>query len=188
MGLLDGLKRTLALRKLPNAINNDRPRYVRNYGNANSVGIIYREKGEGFFVLVKQYVKYLRAECGIRDVMAIAYVEDSKTIPYYHKHKLRYDFFTSADLNFSLEPTSDAVKNFTSQSFDILLDFESEMCIPLRYVLAQSRAAMKVGIQQPDATEFYDVMIARPKDSTFDDYLKQLNHYLTLINTHHARA
>ena len=188
MGLFDGIKRSLAMRAMPKAINRDRRQSVSNYNTARSIGIIYREKGESFYILVKQFVKYLRAEHGVREVKALAYVDEPRAIPYYHKHKLRFDFFTPKDVNFQYDPTGDHVKNFEDNDFDILIDLEQETCYPLRFVLARSAARMKVGLYQPEWEEYYDLMLAREHESTFDDFMEELNHYLTVINTNNARA
>lgn len=176
-------------RKLLNkTLSRQRESAVHNFDDARSIAILYREKGEGFYILVKQYVKYLSDEHGIRDIMAFAYIEDKKGIPHYHVHKLKYDYFTGGDLNWRLEPTCDQVTTFVNQPFDILIDLEKEASIPLRFVLAQSKAAFKVGYYNPANEPFYDMMLAAGENDTFDEYIKQVNHYLTRINKKDARA
>jgi hypothetical protein len=161
---------------------------VHNFDDARSVAILYREKGESFFILVKQYVKYLKQEHGIREIMALGYIDDKKAVPHWHVHRLKYDYFTKGDLNWRYQPQCDQVNSFVSKNFDILIDFEKEPCLPLRYVLAESNAAFKVGYYHPENEPFYDMMLQTGERDTFDEYITQVNHYLKLINATNARA
>ena len=188
MKFFDNIKRMFGQRLLKTKLQTPRTSQVHNFGDARSIAIIYKEKGESFYILVKQYVKYLSAEHGIREVMAMCYIENKKDIPYYHVHKLKFDYFTSAELTWRMEPNCDQVTNFVKQNFDILIDLEKEPCLPLRFILAESQAAFKVGYYHPDNEPFYDMMLASGQNDTFDEYIKQVNHYLTLINRQDARA
>jgi hypothetical protein len=161
---------------------------VHNFDDARSVALLYREKGESFFILVKQYVKYLKSEHGIRDIMAMCYIDDKKTVPHYHVHRLKYDYFTRGDVNWRYEVKCDQVDNFIDQQFDILIDFEKKPSLPLQFILAESKAAFKVGYYHSDHEELYDMMLHAGEQDTFDEYIKQVNHYLKRINTKHARA
>ena len=188
MKIIQNIRRIFGERLLKTKMSSSRATKVHNFDDARSIAIIYKEKGESFYILVKQYVKYLAAEHGIREVMAMCYIEDKKMIPYYHVHKLKFDYFTSAELSWRMEPACDQVSNFVKQEFDILIDLEKEPCLPLRFILAESCAAFKVGYYHPDNEPFYDMMLASRENDTFDEYIKQVNHYLSLINKQHARA
>ena len=188
MKFIEDIRKYFGKRLLKSKMDSPRKPAVHNFSDATSVAVLYREKGESFYILVKQYVKYLRDEHGIRDIMALAYIEDKKALPHYHVHKLKYDYFTGADLSWRLEPSCDQVEKFVNQQFDILIDFEKEPSLPLRFVLAESKAAFKVGYYHEDNEPFYDMMLAAGENDTFDEYIKQINHYLTLINKKDARA
>lgn len=188
MKFIQNIKEMLGKRLLKTKLETPRTSRVHNFADARSVAIIYKEKGESFYILVKQYVKYLTSEHGIKNVMAMCYIEDKKAVPYYHVHRLKFDYFTSGDLTWRMEPNCDQVTNFINQRFDILIDFEKEFCLPLRFILAESQAAFKVGHYHPDNEPYYDMMLATDEKDTFDQYVKQVNHYLTLINRKDARA
>ncbi|NEN24972.1 hypothetical protein G3O08_15840 [Cryomorpha ignava] len=188
MKFIEDIRRFFGEKLLKAKLETPRKPAVHNFSDARSVAIIYKEKGESFYILVKQYVKYLRDEHGIRDIMAMAYIEDKKVVPHYHVHKLKFDYFSRSELNWRLEPTCDQVENFVGTEFDILIDFEKEPCLPLRFLLAESKAAFKVGYYDPQNEPFYDMMLASGNSDTFDEYIKQINHYLTLINRQDARA
>lgn len=154
---------------------------VNNYAQSTSVGLIYKEKNESFYILVKQFVKYLKAEHGIRDVLAMAYVAE-KDIPFWQVQKLEFEFFSPAELDWRLKPSSLEVDNFIAKDFDILIDFTLEPNPPLMYILSKSRARFKVGAYHPAKKEQLDMMVDLPENSTFDAYQKKLNHFLTILN------
>lgn len=154
---------------------------VCNYDQATSVGLIYKEKNESFYILVKQYVKYLKEEHGIRDVLAMAYVDD-KHIPHWQVQKLEFEFFSNEHLDWRLKPSSLEVDNFIAKDFDILLDFTLDTPPPLMYVLAQSRARFKVGAWHPKKSDLLDLMVDLKETNTFDEYVNKLNHFLTVLN------
>jgi hypothetical protein len=165
-----------------------RQKAVYNFGNARSIALVYREKGESFFILVKQYVQFLKNEYGIKEVLALCYIDDKKVVPHYHVHRLKYDYFTRKNVNWRSKPDCDEVSRFVERDFDILIDLEKESCLPLQFVVAQSRASFKVGYYNEDWKELYDLMLKTAGKTTFDGYVDQVNHYLNVIDTRHARA
>lgn len=188
MKLLNQLKLYLGERLLLKQKDSRRSAAVANFDRARSVAIIYREKGESFFILVKQYVKYLKAEQGIREVLAMAYIENEKDVPHYHLHRLQYDYFTGKELSFYMEPKCEQVANFVLNDFDILIDLEKDPPLPLRFLVQASKARFKVGYFSEQHQFLYDMMLKTDANATFDEYIKQVNHYLKLIDTHDARA
>ena len=185
MKFLENIKAKFGLRLLKSKLNQERKTEVHNFEDARSVGLLYKEKGESFFILVKQYVKYLRDEYGLKEIMAMAYIDDKKQVPHWHIHRLKYDYFTRGDLNWKNQPACQQVDKFVKKEFDILIDLEKDFCLPLRFVLAESMANFKVGYYSPENEDYYDMMIQASKEATFDEYVGQVNHYLKRIN---ARA
>ncbi|MFT4680171.1 MAG: hypothetical protein ACJAV7_002862 [Flavobacteriales bacterium] len=155
-----------------------RHRKGSNFGEAQSVAVVYNESDENHFKKVKSFVKFLHDEHGIRKIMAFGYSDaDPKNLPHWLSHKLEFDFFTEDDIAWNLHP-SQHVKTFTQQEFDILIDASNLDCIPLQYVVAKSKARMKVGNMGGHKKKHYDLMInMEPFD--FDKYLEQVNIYLT---------
>ncbi len=188
MSLWTQLKESLGERRLKMRKDPRSKPAMANFATARSVALLYREKGEGFYILVKQYVKFLKAELGIREVLALSYIEDHKDIPHYHLHRLRYDYFTSKNLDFFMEPTGEEVERFVEKDYDILIDLEKDPSLPLRYVLRMSKARLKVGHYSEAYEHLYDLMIRCDERATFDEYIKQVNHYLRKINSHEERA
>jgi hypothetical protein len=183
--------------KLPDKIRNTLSRYfldkspeknrrvkVTNFAQSISVGLIYKERNESHYILVKQYVKYLKEEHGIREVLAMAYIP-GKEIPFWQTHKLEFDFFCKNDLDWRLKPASREVENFIAKDYDILIDLTLDTEPSLMYVLAKSRARFKVGAWNAGKSDLLDLMIDLKPNSTFDQYFHKLNHFLTILNKKH---
>jgi hypothetical protein len=179
--MFEGLKRKIGLKRMRREYRNIRrtPR-VSNLSSAQSVGLIYRVDDEEKLEVVKNYVKHLKEEEGIRKVFALGYVE-GKELPEFLKAKLEFDYFCFKDMSWDFHPTGNAPKNFCEEAFDILIDMEREEIIPLRHVLNRSKARLKVGYYTQDFMHFYDIMID-VKTNEIVDYIAQVNYYLSILN------
>jgi len=186
MEWLEKMKKAWGRTKLKSALNENRETKVANFHSANSVAILYAEKGESYFILVKQYVKYLKSEFGIKEVLALCYIDQKKVIPHYHTHKLKFDYFTKGELNWYHEPNAPHVQNFESNAYDILINLERVPPLPLEFIQLKSAAKLKVGFYNENHQDHYDLMLDLPERATFDEYVKQVNHYLTKINYERA--
>jgi hypothetical protein len=186
MQWFDNIKKSWGKRKLKSAINTNRDTRVSNFHDAKSVALLYEEKGESYFILVKQYVKYLKSEYGLKEVMAMCYIDEKKQVPHYHIHRLKFDYFTKDELNWHYEPTAQQVLDFEAKEYDILINLERQPSLPLEFIQLKSAAKLKVGYYQADREDFFDLMLDLPDKATFDEYVKQINPYLTKINYERA--
>ncbi|MGK0280190.1 MAG: putative esterase, partial [Litorivivens sp.] len=61
-----------------------RHRKGSNFGEAQSVAVVYNESDENHFKKVKSFVKFLHDEHGIRKIMAFGYSDaDPKNLPHW---------------------------------------------------------------------------------------------------------
>lgn len=113
--------------------------------------------------------KHLKDELGVGRVAMLSYVEtDNKRTPSYLVKKLDSGFFCKSDLNWYGKPVSE-IEAFIDVEFDILIDLELEPVLPLKHVLKQSKAHMKVGPHQTGwGLKDYDVIIG-PNDTGEED-------------------
>ena len=154
---------------------------VMNFHNAKTIALVYVSSSESSVIMMKQYMKSIKAEYGTRQMMAMAFIDD-KEAPFYHQHKLEFDYFARKDLNWFGIPKSDVVKNFINNDYDILVDLTDGEHIPLNYVIKNSRAKFKVGKYSAELEEAYDLCIDVRRSDTLEDYLKQVNYFLNKIN------
>lgn len=148
---------------------------------AKSIGVMYWCKSESDFVLVKQYMEYLRNEHGMRKVRALAFL-DLKEAPNYILTGVHHDFMINRDLKWNRKPFGDIYDKFVEHPYDILVDLTDGDCLPLHFALKQSNARFKVGKADVKTEEEYDLLVDLDSSSTFDLYIKKINYVLQRIN------
>ena len=182
MKFIENIKDYLGKRKLNRLLVNSKARsiFFCNLNKASNVGLIASVKDEEDYKKIINFIEYLKGDIGIRKVNAITFYNE-KEIPSFLQTKLSFDFFTSEDLSWNREPLKDACKNFMKEDFDILIDLTDDFIIPLRNILAKSKASFKVGKYSEDNEAYYDFMIDS-KHNNFHQFTKEAVRYLTIIN------
>ena len=181
MAFLQQFRNNIGRYKLKNEHAINRYPQVMNFHNCKSIAFLYQSKSESSVIMMKQYMKQLKGEYGIPQMMAFAFIEE-KNVPSYHSHKLEFDYCCKKDLNWYGKAKSEAVKNFVNNDFDILLDLSNGDCIPLDFILKQSRAKFKVGKFTEERESYYDLNIDVKNNASLEEYIKQVNWFLNLIN------
>ncbi len=155
---------------------------VYNYTDATKIGILYKVVDDKMYQSVKQFVKHLKEEEGIRKIMALGYV-DEKEVPYEYQSKLEFDYFCRKELNKFGKPGGITVNNFIEEEYDILIDLTIEQCLPLRFVLLNSQARFKVGLYSEENQSYFDMMLSIDQLNNIEQLIQSINHYLSIINT-----
>lgn len=185
--MLDGIKAGIGYRKLKKEMaGQNRKAHICNLAQATSIAVIYRAEDEKMHQVVKNYLKYLKEEEGIRRLMAFSYF-DGKDTPAYLQSILEYDYFTRKDLNWHGKPSGSSVDKFINEPYDILIDLTEEPCLPLRYVLVESKAKFKVGQHNPKNEPYFDLLI----DTQMNDlakFIEQVTYYLAVLNSGQGAA
>lgn len=148
------------------------------FDEAKTIGILYNATSEKNYEIVKQFVKEIRAQQ--KDVMALGYI-DKREIPDMRYAKLGLDFFTRKAVNWKMKPKHPSVNNFINSDFDILINLNTEKCIPLKYISAMTRAKFKVGRFDKKNILFCDLMIKVGETMGLKDFIEQITHYLKLL-------
>lgn len=161
-----------------------RQKTVFCFSQAINVGVIYDATEIQDLNKVKQLVKVLKEDH--KNVKTLGYVND-KTTKDFQQSRLGVDFFLNTDLNWHLKPENHIVENFISEEFDILIDLNMELALPLVYIACKSKAKFKVGRYDENCNEIYDLMLQIGKGADLNEFISQLKHYLTLINNTNAR-
>jgi hypothetical protein len=69
-----------------------------------------------------------------------------------------------------------------NEEFDIVIDLCMHDCFPLNYVSGLSKAKFKVGRYGEKNSAIYDFMLNVNPTITLNDYMKEVIHYLSIIN------
>lgn len=179
MKFTESLKSSFGRRKLSKEIEPVRIRKGFNFHSAQSVVLIYVDSDESYFKRLKKYAAYLKANFNIKKVNLLGYVDHpEKYIPIWQQRALEIDFFCKSDLNWHLRPVKQ-VKKFLEEEYDILIDFSEGECVPLNFLLKESKAHMKVGLKGSTAEKFCDFIIDLGDDVDTARFVEQLNLYLS---------
>jgi len=156
-----------------------REKKIINLGEASSIGLIYYLPDEPTYRKISAYVKQLQ-DTG-KTVKAIGYVE-SKRLTGQFLPKLSYDFLYPSGLRWDYKPVSTAAKDFIESEYDILMDLSTKDLLPLLFITGMSKAKFKAGMQSKARSGYLDLMIKMGEEDGLDELIKQINHYLSMIN------
>ena len=157
---------------------------MTNLKEAKRIGILYTLDDVPDYDRVSAFVSRLQGDH--KEVKALGFVKN-KILVQRFLPKLSYDFFSTRDLTWFYKPVHRQVKDFIEKEFDLLIDLSLHDSFPLKYISGLSNALCRVGRFSEQNAEYYDLMIDLKPTMTSEDYLGQVQHYLTVINTHAKR-
>jgi hypothetical protein len=156
-----------------------RDRKFTNLQDAKKVGILYNLESVADYEIVSEFVTQLQHDR--KEVKALGFVKDkilvSRFLP-----KLSYDFISRKDVNWFFMPGQVKVRDFISKEFDLLIDLSLKDNLPLRYIAGLSMSLCRIGRFSEKNTDCYDLMIDLPQAASLQEYIRQVTHYLTMIN------
>ena len=157
---------------------NDRTKLVCNLDDAKSIGILYDATFKDQLDTIKPFVQYFFDLK--KDVKALGFV-NSKQLSFHHTPMLQYDFFYQKDLNWYYKPQNYIIDNFVKKEYDILINLCDSSVIPIKYLVASSKAHFKIGPYEADY-EIYDLMISLKEDKNMQKLMYEIKHYINVIN------
>ncbi len=181
MKLLDRIKEWLGTRRLLRDLSTDRRPIARNIGAARKVAIVYMVEDEVAHNHVRNYVKRLKEELGLSNIMAMGF-SDEKTMPNFLHAKLNFDAICQKDLNWYRIPQGNAVENFMAEEYEIIIDLTLQDRLPIQYIMAKSRARFKVGRYSESNKKILDMMIDMAGSQSLPQLIQQVHHYLMMVN------
>ena len=117
-----------------------------------------------------------------KHVTALGFIAD-KNAPDFYLAQSHIDIFTKKNINIFGIPKGIYIRNFIKKDFDFLINVSVNNVIPLQYIAGISKAKIKVGKYRKDMLHIYDFMIKEPEGMQYDDFLKSILKYLSLLNT-----
>jgi len=153
-----------------------------NLEKARCVGILYTLDDLPVYEVVSDFVTQLQKQH--IEVKALGFVRNKNLISRFLP-KLSYDFFSRKDINWFYRPIHTKVRDFINKEFDILIDLSLQDSFTLQYISGLSKSFCRVGKFSEENTNYYDLLFDVNPSVTLPDYIKQITHYLTIIN-HHA--
>ncbi|MEI6434076.1 MAG: hypothetical protein WCP32_04460 [Bacteroidota bacterium] len=157
---------------------------MTNLKDARKIGILYTLDDVPDYELVSQFVAQLQGEH--KEVKTLGFVKNKNLVQRFLP-KLSFDFFSKRDLTWFYKPIHKQVRDFIEREFDLLIDLSLYDSFPLNYISGLSNALLRVGKFSEENTDYYDLMIDLKPSMTSEEYLGQIQHYLTVINKNAKR-
>lgn len=158
----------------------NRRRAAVNLKEAKNIGIVYVVNNEETYKSVESFVKSLKTKD--RYIHILGYIP-VKYIPPFIIPTLATDYFTRKDVNWFGKPVNAYVTDFLKRDFDIVINLHMDENYTLQYICGLSKASFKVGIAGEQHTDYYDFMIETGHGILLEDFMKEIIHYLNIINT-----
>lgn len=156
-----------------------RQKKICNIADAGKIGVVYFLPDEETYSKVSAFVKKLQ-NAG-KPVKALGFVENKRLTGFFMP-KLSYDFLYPSGLNWNYKPISEQAKDFMDTEYDILIDLNTKDILPLLYITGLSKAKFKAGLQSSERAGYLDLMISLAEKDDLDELIKQIEHYLSMIN------
>jgi len=158
--------------------NHDRT--LINLRDARRIGILYSLDEVSDYDVVSEFVTRLQHDH--KEVKALGFVKNKNLVSRFLP-KLSYDFFSAKDVNMFYKPVDAKVKDFISREFDLLIDLSLKETLPLQYIAGCSLAQCRVGKFTEENSACYDLMIDVGPSMPVKNFIDQIIHYLTIINS-----
>lgn len=150
-----------------------------NLKNADSFMILYDANAPDEIELIHKYIQYLK-DMG-KKVTSLGFY-NQKELSASLNSSLNSVFLTRKQISWLGIPQSDAVSNLMKTDFDVLINLVVKDVFPLTFVAAKSKALFKIGKFNLKYQNYYDFMIDIGEDQKLKSFMKNVDHYLSLIN------
>ncbi len=156
-----------------------RNRKLTNLRDAKKIGILYNLDDIPDYDLVAEFVTQLQHDR--KEVRALGYVENKNLVSRFLP-KLSYDFFSMNDINWFYKPVKRKVMDFIQNDFDLLIDLDMKDSLPLKYISKLSMSMCRIGRYSEFSVSCYDLMLNVKSSTPISEFIRQITHYLTIIN------
>lgn len=146
-----------------------------NLPAAQRVALVYYAPNEPRFKAVKQFARQLQQDHGISQVVRFTWVDAKpEHVPVWLAQKLNSKFICKQDVDVFGHPQGEAAP-FVAEPFDLLINLDLALPLPLAHTVRDSAAGMKVAFRQPLRNEDYDVLFEpREGESEADRWQRML--------------
>jgi hypothetical protein len=180
--MLEKYKKSYGLRKMIKEYNSfKRTTIACNLTDAKTIGITWNIATD-YFDTIKDFVSELKGQN--KKVIVLGYI-DNKENNGIEMQLPEFIFFNKKDLNWYYKPIGENAVNFIKSTFDILIDFDFENTLPIEYAVAKSNAKFKVGKNEGNSPNLYDLslVISNESKNILPYFIEQLKKYLNMVKT-----
>ena len=172
----ESIKEFFLKRKLEKAIKgNSAERYSVPFARAKSVGIYFNTDNAKYSKQINEFVKGLKKEG--KQVEAVTYLNDSQDNPY----DFSYHVLKDENINLFGEIQAEKIHQFIDTPFDYLFCISDDLNLPVKYMLAASKAKCRVGLHSENNEPLFDFMMSGSKKGDLQEFIRNILRYTSHI-------
>lgn len=153
---------------------------VVGYHHATRVALLYNATPDGKSAFINKLTKDLENDG--KSVFTLGFF-NQKRIPEEIMVVEKGDFVARKSFSIWMQPTSDVVRKFVEQSYDLLIDLTVQGPYMAKYIAGITKASYKTGVHHPDYLSVYDLLLHVNDQITDEQLADHVIHYLKIIKT-----
>ena len=179
--MFEGLKLKKQKRVMKRLIAKKRVRTMHNFDSIKKVGIIFNVTTEERWNLINNIAKVLEKYGKKVFMLGVIDKKDTKLNFIITNPKVTL-IRKKGDLNCWGIPKKSKLKPFFKRKYNTLINISNVEDFVTSYLSVKTLADVKIALDTDENQKIYDVLIKMNPDSSEEDFMKQVIHYLTLIN------
>jgi len=150
-----------------------------NFISATTVGFIFDAVDREKYQQAREFIEFVEKQ-NVR-VFGLGFAAKSDQIAYF-PYKQGIDYFGLDEVNWYGKPINPVIGDFLKRNFDILVDLSQSDVFPIHYIFALSVGKFKITNDSVKA-QYADFVLKIANSEKLDNYIKQIKHYLEVIQT-----
>ncbi len=179
--MIDFIKQIHLKRILRDLKSTPREKKIDNIDEVKSIGVICRLDDEQNWNILHHFAKVMENQG--KTVHIIALLRNDQQLNFVITHQATHIVRSKTDFNFWGLPNHEAIRPFTEQSYDLLIDTIGEENFFSQYIALRSTASLKVAYATPteDPTEVFDLIIRGDGQVELKGFFNNIIEYLSMI-------
>lgn len=158
-----------------------REKKIDNIDEVKNIGVICRLNDEQNWNILNHFAKVMENQG--KTVHIIALLQKDQELSFVITHQGTHIVRTKTDFNFWGLPNNEAIRPFTEQNYDLLIDTIGEENFFSQYIALCTTASLKVAYATPaeDPTEVFDLIIRGDGQVELKGFFNNVIEYLSMI-------
>ncbi len=163
------------LRQMSGKVTRERAQQIR-WSEKPTIGLLYFFRPEEEQVL-RQWIKEKTKKGFSIQTLGFTELKKGETLPV---SEWPHQYFSQRELNWYCQPVSEVARQFIGMEFDVLIDLDRAEKLPVRHVLQQSKARLKIGRCGEEVS--FDLCFEVDRNTDIHSFLKITEQYLEMLD------
>ncbi|TXC76156.1 hypothetical protein FRX97_10415 [Luteibaculum oceani] len=160
--------------------NENREVEAININQARKLGLLFDATHAEQLEQARQLKNEFKSKYPNLEFIALGWYQ--KEIPKTVEKEAGFSFFNKSDYSFFYKPkeSSKSIKNFLTNKYDIVLDLTMDFNFPIKRIIVETDAKLRVGVFSKYNEPFFDLFINTRKN--VKEFAQQAIYYLGVLN------